>query len=90
VHAHELRDALLGADAVRPGDEHRLVHAGEVGPEEAAEAAEVAHDAGDEGALHVFFHQPDALVAGLDVDAGGGVGCGLGRGHIAHSFPVQQ
>ena len=73
VPVHELRDALLGANAVGAGDQHRLGHATHVRREEAAEAADVRDDAGDKSALHMLFHELYALIAGFDVDTGGGI-----------------
>ena len=77
VPIHQLGDALLGAHTVGARDQHGLGHAGEVGGKKSAETAQVRDHAGDKGTLHMLFHQLDALVASLDVDAGGGVGCGM-------------
>ena len=83
VSVHELGDALLGAHAVGAGDEDRLPHAGDVGREQTAKAADTGHNAGDKRALHMFFHEPYALVARLNVDAGRGVGRRMGVFHSA-------
>ncbi len=92
VSVHELGDALLGAHAVGAGDEDRLPHPGKVGREETAKAADTGHDAGDKRALHMFFHEPYALVARLDVDAGRGIRCGMGVFHsvFLSYFPCRK
>ena len=59
VPVHEEGKLQLGAHAVRAGDEHRLGHAGKVGAEEPAEAAQAAQHPGGVGALDVLFHQLD-------------------------------
>ena len=61
----------LRAHAVRAGDEDGLLHAGEVGQEQAAEAAEAAQDAGALRALHVLFHKLHGPVARGDVHSRG-------------------
>ena len=48
-----------------------LLHAGEVGQEQAAEAAEAAQDAGALRALHVLFHELHGPVARGDVHSRG-------------------
>ena len=75
VHVHRLRDRDLGADAVGGGGEQRPVVALQRGGvEEAGEAAEAADHLGAAGLLDPALHQLDGPVAGLDGDAGGGVG----------------
>ena len=82
VDAHQLGDALLGADAVRTGNEDGRLHAGELRTEQTAEAADVRDNTGNESTLNMLLHETDALIAGLDVDAGGGVGCGVRMIHV--------
>ena len=67
---HKLGDADLGAHAVGAGDQHRLLHPGEVGDKQAAEAADVGDHAGNEGALDVGAHQLHTLVASLNIHTG--------------------
>ena len=72
-----LRDGDLGADAVGGGREDRAKHALQsAGVEHAGEAAEGAQDLRSGGPADRLLHQVDGLVAGLDVDAGLGVGDG--------------
>ena len=63
----------LGADAVRPGDEHRLAVAIEGQLEQAAEAADAAEHASASGACDERRDALDQGVAGGDVDAGVGI-----------------
>ena len=77
----QLGQTDLGAHAVSAGDQHRLLDPRQVGGKEAAEAADAADHAGNHGAGHMLFHQLYALVAGLNVHAGGGVGGGMGIFH---------
>ena len=82
-----LGDRDLGADAVGGGGQQRLVVARQRGGvEQPGEAADAADHLGAAGLLDPDLHQLDGLVAGLDVDAGGGVrvglrGCGGLLGH---------
>ena len=61
----------LCADAVRAGNEHRLLHAGKLRLEQAAEAADAGNHAGNRRALHVLLHQLHRFIAGGHVDARG-------------------
>ena len=81
---HQLGDALLGAYAVGARHQHGLGHTGKIGGKQPAKAADIADHTGNEGTLHVLFHQLDALVTGLNVHASGGVGCGMR--FVVHGF----
>ena len=72
----QLGNADLGADAVGAGNQNRLGHTGQIGSEQTATAADVGHDAGDHGALHMLLHELDALITGLNVHAGLAVAVG--------------
>ena len=82
VLVQQLGDAQLGAHAVGAGDQHRLFHTGKVRGEESAEASNVGDHAGDQRALHVLAHELDALIACFNINAGGGVGRGVGVFHV--------
>ena len=82
---HEKGDFQLGAHAVGTGDQDGLLHARHIGGEQAAEAAQRAHDTGNVGGLHQGLDAVDRLVAGGDVHAGGGVGFGMGVLHVKTS-----
>ena len=77
VLVHQEGQLQLGANAVGAGDQHRLFHAGQIGGEHTAEAAQSAHDAGDIGGLHHGLDALDRLISGGDVHAGGGVRLGV-------------
>ena len=85
VLIHEKGDFQLGAHAVGTGDQDGLLHARHIGGEQAAEAAQRAHDTGNVGGLHQGLDAVDRLVAGGDVHAGGGVGFGMGVLHVKTS-----
>ena len=74
VLSHQLSDALLGSDPVGSGHQNRLFHAGGVRLKQTAEAADVRENARNQGPPDMLLHPLYALIAGLDVDAGGGVG----------------
>ena len=73
VDAERLGDEHLGADAVGGGDQHRFFHGGQFHHSgEAAEAADDLEVSGSGG-----YRRADAFNdfgAGIDVDAGSGVG----------------
>ena len=56
---HQLRDLQLGAYAVGAGYQHRLLHPGQVRPEQSAESAHIRADTGDLCPLDMLFHQLD-------------------------------
>ena len=70
--------ASLVPDPVGGAGQHRLRVLGEIEPEQPGEPAEAAEHLGPAGALDRRLHQLDGALAGLDVDAGRGVGR-LGR-----------
>ena len=70
VVAGHLRHHQLGADPVGGGDEDRLGHPPELGPEQAAEAADLGEHAGGEGGLRQLLDAGEPLLLGVDVDAG--------------------
>ena len=82
VLVHEKGDLQLGADAVGAADQDGLLHALHIGGEQAAEAAQSAHDAVDIGGLHQRLDAVDRLVTGGHVHTGGGVGLGVGVLHL--------
>ena len=95
VLVQQLGQTDLGAHAVSAGDQHRLLDPRQVGGEQAAEAADAADHSGDHGAGHVLFHELYAFVAGLNIHAGGSIGCGMRVFHGEnlqkyYSFPDQQ
>ena len=63
------RDLELGADAVGAGDQDRVLEAGRLEVEQAAEAAQPAHHAAPVGAPGERLDVLDQGVAGIDVDA---------------------
>ena len=70
VAVHELRDALLRADTVRTGNQHRLLHAGKIRRKQAAEAAKIRDHAGNHRARHMALHQLDPFVARFNIHTG--------------------
>jgi hypothetical protein len=87
VLVESLRDGHLGADPVGRAREQRpVVGLQRGGVEEAGEAADAADHLGAAGLLDPPLHQLDGLVAGLDGDAGRGVGAlaVLARGRVGH------
>ena len=77
VDAHELCNPLLRSDPVCTGDKDRIFHAGQLRPEQSAESADIRDHAGDKGALNMLLHQTDTFVSGFNIDACGGIGCGV-------------
>ena len=77
MDAHELGNPLLRSDPVCTGDKDRIFHTGQFRTEQAAESADIRDHAGDKGALNMLLHQTDTFVSGFNVDACGGVGCGV-------------
>ena len=76
-------DLELGADAVVGGDQDRVLVAGRLEVEEAAEAAEVGAGPRPARRLHQRLDGLDQRIAGIDVDAGitvgdGCIGVGVG------------
>ena len=63
------RDLDLGADAVGGGDQDRILEAGRLEVEQAAEAADFGIGAGARGGAHHRLDQVDQTVAGVDIDA---------------------
>ncbi len=92
VGVHVEGQLELGPDPVGPGDQDGLFIAlGEL--EEAAEAPDGGEDPGAVGPGQVVFHELNGPVAGGDIDAGLGIGGGVGLvfiGGHAYSFPFQQ
>ena len=70
VLVHQERQLELGADAIRTGNEDRILHAIEIRTEQAAEAAERTHNALGKGAFYHRLHQLDRFVACGNVNAG--------------------
>ena len=64
VLIHHKGELQLGAHAIRPGDEHRLLHAGQVRLKQAAEAADAGYNARRLRARHMLFHQFHRFVTG--------------------------
>ncbi len=67
-------DLQLGADAVIGGDQHRVGEARRLEVEQAAEAADLAIGARPPGRAHQRLDLLDHEIAGIDVDAGLGIG----------------
>ena len=67
-------DLELGADAVIGGDQDRVDEAGRLEVEQAAEAADLAVGARPAGRAHQRLDLLDHGIAGVDVDAGLGIG----------------
>ena len=67
----------LGADAVVGGHQHGIAKTGRAQVEQAAEAADLGVRAGAAGGAHQRLDRLHHGVAGVDVDARGGVGQGL-------------
>ena len=67
-------DLQLGADAVGGGDQHRIAVAGRLEVEQAAEAADFGVGAGPPRRPHQRLDRLDKGVAGVDIDAGIGIG----------------
>ena len=81
------RDLDLGADAVGGGDQDRVLEAGRLEVEQAAEAADLGVGAGPRGGAHHRLDQIDQPVARVDIDARIGVSEPvLAVGHA--QFPV--
>src|SRR5205807_475916 len=59
----------LGAHSIGGGDEQRVAAVAEVGPEQAAEAADLTDHLRPEGGAHVVADAAYGLVARFDVDA---------------------
>ena len=72
-------DLELGADAVGGGDQDRVAEARRLQVEQAAEAADLGVGAGPAGRAHQRLDRLDQRVAGVDIDAGIGVGDGPER-----------
>jgi hypothetical protein len=73
VDVHLLRDDQLGADAVGRRGENRAAVLADVQPEQAGEAADVAHDLRSGGPVQLGPQQLHRLLAGVDGDPGIGV-----------------
>ena len=71
------RDLELGADTVIGGDQQRIVIAGSLRVEDAAEAADVGIRARPAGRLDEWLDHVDETVAGVDIDACVGVAEGV-------------
>ena len=71
VLVQEHGDFQLGANAVGAGNQHRLLHAGQIGSEQASEPADARHHPGDYRALDMLLHQFHRLVSRGDVHARG-------------------
>ena len=66
-------NAQLGADAVRAGNQNRVLHAGAVQLKQAAEAAQTADAILGHGAGHILLHQLNRAIPGGNIHACGGV-----------------
>ena len=86
------RQHELGADAVGPGDEHRIAEA-LADLDQSAEAADAGQHLGAQRTLGERLDPLDQRVAGGDVDAGiaiGQTGAGVGREHDAESVVARR
>ena len=70
VLVDELRDAQLRTYTVSARDQDRLGHPFYLGNESASETSDIRDYTGYIGPLHMFLHETDAFVSGLDVDTG--------------------
>ena len=84
VLVHQERQLELGADAIRTGNEDRILHAIEIRAEQAAEAAERTHNALGKGAFYHRLHQLDRFVACGNVNAGSLVAFRTAYTHVLH------
>ena len=66
-------DAQLGADTVRAGDQHGMLHTGAVQLKQTAKAAQAADAVLGHGAGNVLLHQFHRAVPGGNIHAGSGV-----------------
>ena len=68
--SHKLGNALLCADAVSSGDEHRLTQPFQRRSKQSSEPADFRNDTGNESAFNMLLHQAHALVTGFNINAG--------------------
>ena len=70
MFSHDLGDALLRADTVSSGDEHRLTQPFQRWSKQSSKATDFRNDPGNERTFNMLLHQAHTFIAGFDINTG--------------------